>query len=469
MKIKMKSKSSASQMTFAYGIMLIMITVITSLSVMIIVGSMFVVNTRSNSEQLITSLNNSVVEGKFDWKYWKSNNDVDTRRTFITITTKAKDKVISKQYSDHAEDFLYDSFWSWPILKNVQVRENQGIYYHANRTVIVMNSKNQPRQIKYQIWISLNRVINLFKRLFIVIVAINLLSFLLGLLVISKLANKLTRPLKSLVSETKQIINEPTAKYQSNLTVANNPKEVHDLTIEFNKLLNELNENIKRDRQFISDASHELRTPIAGIKGNVKLIQRRAADHPEVVPESLKYIETESDKMQRLIESLLALSKVDKVELEFKEVPILAIINETVDLMRQQITQPIKVEGITTSNVVTNVNNLQQILVTLIDNAQKYSPKNSTITVQQVETVNAIIITIADQGLGISDEDKAHIFDRFYRGKEARDTKIEGTGLGLAITARMAELIYANLEVTDNNPQGTKFILLLPKHISEKF
>jgi len=469
MKIKMKSKSSASQMTFAYGIMLIMITVITSLSVMIIVGSMFVVNTRSNSEQLITSLNNSVVEGKFDWKYWKSNNDVDTRRTFITITTKAKDKVISKQYSDHAEDFLYDSFWSWPILKNVQVRENQGIYYHANRTVIVMNSKNQPRQIKYQIWISLNRVINLFKRLFIVIVAINLLSFLLGLLVISKLANKLTRPLKSLVSETKQIINEPTANYQSNLTVADNPKEVHDLTIEFNKLLNELNENIKRDRQFISDASHELRTPIAGIKGNVKLIQRRAADHPEVVPESLKYIETESDKMQRLIESLLALSKVDKVELEFKEVPILAIINETVDLMRQQITQPIKVEGITTSNVVTNVNNLQQILVTLIDNAQKYSPKNSTITVQQVETVNAIIITIADQGLGISDEDKAHIFDRFYRGKEARDTKIEGTGLGLAITSRMAELIYANLEVTDNTPQGTKFILLIPKHISEKF
>jgi len=177
-------------MTFAYGIMLIMITVITSLSVMIIVGSMFVVNTRSNSEQLITSLNNSVVDGKFDWKYWKSNNDVDTRRTFITITTKAKDKVISKQYSDHAEDFLYDSFWSWPILKNVQVRENQGIYYHANRTVIVMNSKNQPRQIKYQIWISLNRVINLFKRLFIVIVAINLLSFLLGLLVISNLANK---------------------------------------------------------------------------------------------------------------------------------------------------------------------------------------------------------------------------------------------------------------------------------------
>jgi len=212
-----------------------------------------------------------------------------------------------------------------------------------------------------------------------------------------------------------------------------------------------------------------LRTPIAGIKGNVKLIQRRAADHPEVVPESLKYIETESDKMQRLIESLLALSKVDKVELEFKEVPILAIINETVDLMRQQITQPIKVEGITTSNVVTNVNNLQQILVTLIDNAQKYSPKNSTITVQQVETVNAIIITIADQGLGISDEDKAHIFDRFYRGKEARDTKIEGTGLGLAITSRMAELIYANLEVTDNTPQGTKFILLIPKHISEKF
>ena len=119
--------------------------------------------------------------------------------------------------------------------------------------------------------------------------------------------------------------------------------------------------------------------------------------------------------------------------------------------------------------MVTNVNNLQQILVTLIDNAQKYSPKNSTITVQQVETVNAIIITIADQGLGISDEDKAHIFDRFYRGKEARDTKIEGTGLGLAITSRMAELIYANLEVTDNTPQGTKFILLIPKHISEKF
>lgn len=316
-------------MTLDYGIMLIIITIITSFAVMAVVGSMFVVNTRSNSDQLIGSLSNSVVDGQFDWKYWKANNDVDTRNTFIAVTTKDNNKVVKKQYSENAEEFLYKSFRSWPVLKNVQVRENQGIYYHADRVVHFTSDSGQPRQIKYQIWISLNRVINLFKKLFIVILSINLFSFVLGLIVISKLANKLTRPLKSLVSETKQIINSPTAMYQSNLTVADNPKEVHDLTIEFNKLLNELNENIKRDSQFISDASHELRTPIAGIKGNVKLIQRRADEHPEVVPESLNYIEAESDKMQNLVESLLALSKVDKVELSFTGVDVLATINET--------------------------------------------------------------------------------------------------------------------------------------------
>ena len=70
---------------------------------------------------------------------------------------------------------------------------------------------------------------------------------------------------------------------------------------------------------------------------------------------------------------------------------------------------------------------------------------------------------------GMSEEDKQHIFDRFYRGEAARNAKIEGTGLGLAITARMAELIYAKLTVTNNQPNGTKFILTIPKHISEKF
>jgi signal transduction histidine kinase len=351
----------------------------------------------------------------------------------------------------------------------VQVRENQGIYYHADRVVHFTSDSGQPRQIKYQIWISLNRVINLFKKLFIVILSINLFSFVLGLIVISKLANKLTRPLKSLVSETKQIINSPTAMYQSNLTVADNPKEVHDLTIEFNKLLNELNENIKRDRQFISDASHELRTPIAGIKGNVKLIQRRADEHPEVVPESLNYIEAESDKMQNLVESLLALSKVDKVELSFIGVDVLATINETAGVMRRQIDQTIQVSGVETSRVVTNKNSLQQILVTLLDNAQKYSPKDSIIEINQIETDSEIQISVADQGIGMSEEDKQHIFDRFYRGEAARNAKIEGTGLGLAITARMAELIYAKLTVTNNQPNGTKFILTIPKHISEKF
>lgn len=203
----MKRRSSASQMTLDYGIMLIIITIITSFAVMAVVGSMFVVNTRSNSDQLIGSLSNSVVDGQFDWKYWKANNDVDTRNTFIAVTTKDNNKVVKKQYSENAEEFLYKSFRSWPVLKNVQVRENQGIYYHADRVVHFTSDSGQPRQIKYQIWISLNRVINLFKKLFIVILSINLFSFVLGLIVISKLANKLTRPLKSLVSETKQIIN----------------------------------------------------------------------------------------------------------------------------------------------------------------------------------------------------------------------------------------------------------------------
>jgi signal transduction histidine kinase len=212
-----------------------------------------------------------------------------------------------------------------------------------------------------------------------------------------------------------------------------------------------------------------LRTPIAGIKGNVKLIQRRADEHPEVVPESLNYIEAESDKMQNLVESLLALSKVDKVELSFIGVDVLATINETAGVMRRQIDQTIQVSGVETSRVVTNKNSLQQILVTLLDNAQKYSPKDSIIEINQIETDSEIQISVADQGIGMSEEDKQHIFDRFYRGEAARNAKIEGTGLGLAITARMAELIYAKLTVTNNQPNGTKFILTIPKHISEKF
>lgn len=457
-------KTSAFQITRAYAIVLIMITMLMSVSIIAVVGSTLVVNTKNNSQQLMQSLKKSIINDNIDWEYWRETSGINTHNTFVQVTVSKGNKIEHQYLSKHTDQFLEENYHSWPILHDIQYRSGQGVYYHIVDYDHFTNSRKQTINRKYEIWLSLNRVLRLFLTIIEIIIAVCLITFLIGLRSISRLANKLNKPLSVLTKATSNIINTDELSHHEKLPVPDNPKEVQDLTREFNHLLKILNETVLRDRQFVSDASHELRTPLAGIRGHINLLRRRGEEHPEIIPESLKFIDEESLRMQHLVENLLALSRMNNAELEFKEFNLTDSVTEIYEMYQNQLSQNLELKAESGIMLTANQDSVRQILISLLSNAKKYSPHDSVVTIRLYKDIDNIMLEVDDQGSGISNDDKKLIFNRFFRSDDSRSQKIEGTGLGLAITQRLVELNNGKISVFDNQPRGTKFIVTFRKN-----
>lgn len=456
---KSRVKTSASQITRAYAIVLVLVTLLMSVSIITVVGSFLAVSTKNNGTELMQSLKKSIINDKIDWDYWRETSAFNTHNTFVQITVSSEGKVKDRFYSKNTKDFLADNYRSWPIVKDIQYRNGQGLYYHIVDHDHFSEKKHEHRIQKYEIWLSLNRVVRLFLTIIGIIVAVCIVIFLIGLRSISKLAQKLNTPLQELTDATSQLVNSGELTHHEKLPVADNPKEVHDLTREFNHLLKIINDTALKDRQFVSDASHELRTPLAVIRGHVNLIRRRGTDHPELIPESLRFIDEESLRMQHLLESLLQLSRMDNAELDTQTFDLGAVARDVCAAYQSGISQSLVLAAAEPVMLTANQDSIQQIMVSLLSNAHKYSPRQSTITVKVTQTAQQVAFEVADQGNGVKDEEKQLIFNRFFRSDKSRSQKIEGTGLGLAIVTRLTELNHGQIKVLDNYPQGSRFIV----------
>ncbi|ANZ62909.1 hypothetical protein AYR62_01510 [Secundilactobacillus paracollinoides] len=299
-------------------------------------------------------------------------------------------------------------------------------------------------------------------RMFVIIIElviiILILSLVIGVWIISQLSKRLNQPLTALTDSTQDLIQKPKQSYHETLTVPTNPEEVQELGDVFNTLLGSLNDTILKNQQFISDASHELRTPIAVILWHTELLEKHAADHPEIIQESVGYIDDEAHQMQELVTSLLALSRSTKAEAELTTVDVVPIIRTVVAQYQQG--QQVVMQLPEKLLIHANAGQVQQILTALIDNARKYSSVETQVTVSaKRESENTVAITIADHGIGISDADKAKIFDRFYRADQSRSKQVAGYGIGLAIVRQLVELNDATVDVKDNQPAGSCFVI----------
>ncbi|ANK63815.1 two-component sensor histidine kinase [Loigolactobacillus backii] len=466
MKKKKNSNTNAAQITKSYAIILILITLLMSSSIITIVGYRLVSNKRKDAESLMIVLKRSLVDNKPDWILWRSESTLDTSNTFVKVKVNIPNQAQKEFYSPHTKAFLNEKFHSWPLLKNIQYRSEQGVYYHTVDYDRSGHNTNEQPKIKYEIWLSLNNVVHLFEEILETISLIVAFSFLIGLWFISRLAQRLNKPLVDLKTATHKINNTENITYHESLPIFDNPQEVHDLSIEFNRLLGTLNKQVLHEHQFVSDASHELRTPLAGIRGHISLIHRHGEKHPDIVPTSLAYIDSESLRMQRLIENLLQLSRMDHAKLELKHFNLSSLLSKICKNYRQQITQHLILKDTNNIIVYANQDSVEQIITALLDNAHKYSPAKSTISIEVTDRFNDIQVKVNDEGAGIKGQDKWHIFDRFYRADQSRSQKINGSGLGLAITAQLVELNHGEIKVQDNVPHGSCFVVTLKKNKS---
>lgn len=227
-------------------------------------------------------------------------------------------------------------------------------------------------------------------------------------------------------------------------------------------------------KQFVSNVSHELRTPLTSVKSYVDALSDGAWKDAEIAPRFLQVISDETDRMIRMINDLLSLSRMDsgtvKLNLEYVNInELLNYILNRFDMIIKNETDPHKKKysikrEITKKDlwVEIDTDKFTQVIDNIMNNAIKYSPDGGVITVRLAETPRNLILSISDQGLGIPRKDIVHIFDRFFRVDKARSRKQGGTGLGLAISKEVVNLLGGQIWVESIEGKGSTFYISLP-------
>ncbi len=218
-------------------------------------------------------------------------------------------------------------------------------------------------------------------------------------------------------------------------------------------------------QRFISDASHDLRTPLTSIKTSLFLLQQ--LDDPEKHKKHLTVLERQTEHLECLLEDMLCMSRLDRVTgLELAKLNLNLMVADV--LTNQSTLAYNKGQNINFApvhdlrSVEGNKEYLCQAVEILVLNALHYMPDGGTMTVRVYEQEQSDVVEIQDTGMGISPEDLPRIFERFYRGDKARGTYTGGTGLGLAIARRIVELHRGNIEVECEKGKGSTFRVVLP-------
>ncbi|OJV65968.1 MAG: hypothetical protein BGO41_08525 [Clostridiales bacterium 38-18] len=287
-----------------------------------------------------------------------------------------------------------------------------------------------------------------------------------------KMAKKHMKPILSMTEDVKDM---SANNLNTRLNVSGTKDELKDLAFTFNQMLDDIQKSYEREKQFVSDASHELRTPIAVIKGYAGMLNRWGKDDPAILDESIQAILSETDNMHSLVESLLFIARNDKgtLKMDLNTFCLSDLVAETIKETKLIDTQHTLNDQVESQVVIHgSADKLKQALRIFVDNSLKYTPDEGEIKISLRKSEKHAIITLADNGIGISKEDLPNIFDRFYRADKSRTKMKEnqhgGTGLGLSIARIIIEQHGGRIHVDSELNVGTTFTLFLPLASSEQ-
>ncbi|MDL2317470.1 HAMP domain-containing histidine kinase [Eubacteriales bacterium OttesenSCG-928-A19] len=277
-----------------------------------------------------------------------------------------------------------------------------------------------------------------------------------------RLNAKLLLPIQE-ITETAQQMSEK--NLSARINVAGTQNELRDLAVVINDMLNRIEAAYNRQKQFVSDASHELRTPIAVIQGYAGLLDRWGKDNPDVRDESIAAISGETQNMKELVENLLFLARHDKSTLALSYEPfdsaemLHELVKETELIAKEH---HILAGDIMETTLVADRTSVKQAVRIFVDNAVKYTPPGGTVEISSRVKDTSLLITVSDSGPGIKKADLARIFDRFFRADEARSSQTGGHGLGLAIARIIAASHGGRIHARSQPGVGSAFTLEIP-------
>lgn len=280
------------------------------------------------------------------------------------------------------------------------------------------------------------------------------------------LSNIIMRPISNMIKTMEDIEQSGVPK---TITIHNQTKdELQQLATTFNRMIKRLQKNSERQKQFISDASHELKTPLTVIKSYASLVKRRGIQNEEITMEAIEAILSEVTRMQKMTEALLDLATSEKeTVLEGKKVDLISLCQSILQQFKEVYKREITLHYSQAPIVVTiDEMKIKQVIIILLDNAIKYSSDKIEVFVEKKEAY--AVIRVSDSGIGIPKDEIEHIFERFYRVDKARGRETGGTGLGLAIAKNIMKQHKGEIKIRSEEGKGTDVELLIPvSYISE--
>lgn len=299
-------------------------------------------------------------------------------------------------------------------------------------------------------------ILHVLRMVLIIITIIAMVPVILSSRFLSRF---ITRPVTSMIETMTEI--RKSGQFKRIQVNHKSKDELVEMGDTFNHMIDLLEANFVKQEQFVSNASHELNTPLTIIESYASLLKRRGQVEPDIFRESVEAIHSEAVQMKELIEQLLLLAKHnEKWTIKKSEVNVAELVQHSVQSFKKAYHREIQVIQEGEYLIHTDEQKLRQLLFIILDNARKYSDQMIKVYIGSKQ--QKCVIKISDQGVGISKEDLTKVFDRFYRVDKARTRSQGGTGLGLSIAKEIANVLGATLDLESEERKGTTVTIALP-------
>ena len=385
--------------------------------------------------------------------------------------------------TDAEGDVVYDTDVFSPSLQQLQehVREQPPLWANPNFQVVeignfVIYYKEVPVAINGEHYsLHFFRTITTETRLLGFIQQILLVEMVLGLVLALFLgyfvSQRLLQPIRSMTDTVKSI---EVSDLGTRLEVSSTKDELSELAVTFNCMLERIQQGFDQQQRFVSDASHELRTPVTVIRGYADMLSRWGRHDEETLQEGLEAIGSEAENMQELIEKLLFLARADqKRQILHKELlDMQALVGDVFRKMQMAVdSHHLQLLANEPAMVLADKVTMRQMLRIFLENAVKYTPAGGVIRLSSSrcpENAGCLELMIEDTGMGIAEEEQEKIFQRFYRVDSSRTKEAGqpgGTGLGLSIAKWIADRHGIKIRVESQPGAGTRFMLKIPLQV----
>lgn len=426
-------------------------------------------------------LNASILYGIKYYLYSQANRQVEDIKTITLNKITSRSEHMDLSSSEFVSDIpIKQNIFIRIVQQNGNIINSSGKFEHSvkisepynkilrleeqEKHIIYENVKVKSKQygvIYLQVIKDLNTEYNFMKILFVIMAIADFIGIIFSIFLGYIISKRMLRPIDKITVTAENIsINN----LKERIEVAGPDDELKRLADTFNNMINRLQGAFDRQIQFVSDASHELRTPIAVIQGYANLLDRWGKDDREALEKSIKAIKLETTNMAALVEKLLFLAKGDigTQRVEKKRIQLNELINEVIK--ESKLIAPnrlISSDKNDAASVFADYKMLKQMLRIFIDNSIKFTSEKGKIDISSIIQGDVTKIIVSDTGIGIPKDEIENIFNRFYCVDKSRSKENGGSGLGLSIAKWIVDMHQGTINVESEEGKGTRVIVTL--------